>query len=510
MLLRSATIAIAFLATSTASAQRAAGARDNATLRSFARAKALLDSAVAVHGGEQKIRAVQDLSVRMRGRRWMTYQSTTLGPPWNAERTEVDMVMDFRNSRFYRRGVSRYPADFHFEGVNVLSPQGNFFYDPTRPNMGDAVIKFRGGASVATHPARREIPPLMLVNALDRAGSLRYDGEMTLGGRRTHLLSYAEQDGLLSTILLDALTKRVSGLEWLRDDPVEGDQVVRFVWPAYATTGELLLPSSVQEWRNATLTRDDTLTYSINTSPGDAQFAAPASGYATLESAAASGAEAEAVRKLAENIYLLQALPGGNRVLFAVFKDYVVVFEAPTPQNAATAAMEAIRRTAPGKPVRYVTFSHHHDDHGGGLRPYITEGVTIVTTPANERFVRDVARARHTIRPDALSAAPKAPIIEIMRGKRTFTDGDLTMELIDVGPTSHVDEMLVAWFPKEKLLFQGDMLILPDRGEPGRANALTRDLSAAIARLGLDVQTIAGVHGPVGTIGDLRKAMSRP
>ena len=38
--------------------------------------------------------------------------------------------------------------------------------------------------------------------------------------------------------------------------------------------------------------------------------------------------------------------------------------------------LDAVRRTVPGKPVRYVAFSHHHDDHGGGLRPYIAEGIS--------------------------------------------------------------------------------------------------------------------------------------
>src|SRR6185503_1763964 len=98
-------------------------------------------------------------------------------------------------------------------------------------------------------------------------------------------------------------------------------------------------------------------------------------------------AEREPVRKLAENVYLLQTLPGGNRVMFVAFSDYVLVFEAPLPQFAATAVMDAVKKTVPGKPIRYVAFSHHHDDHAGGLRPYIAEGITIVTTPTNKKFV---------------------------------------------------------------------------------------------------------------------------
>jgi alkyl sulfatase BDS1-like metallo-beta-lactamase superfamily hydrolase len=52
--------------------------------------------------------------------------------------------------------------------------------------------------------------------------------------------------------------------------------------------------------------------------------------------------------------------------MFVAFRDYVLVLEAPTPQFAADSVLEAVKRTVPGKPVRYVAFSHHHDDHGAG------------------------------------------------------------------------------------------------------------------------------------------------
>ena len=74
---------------------------------------------------------------------------------------------------------------------------------------------------------------------------------------------------------------------------------------------------------------------------------------------------------------------------------------------------------------------------------------------------------------------------------------------------SHVDEIVMAYLPKEKLIFQGDLLILPDRGQPNPANTLTAEFAKAIERLSLDVQTIAGVHGRVGTIADLRSAVSK-
>jgi len=476
-------------------------------LASAARGLALIDSAIAAHGGMDRLRTVEDLTIRYRGRRWMAYQSTSLARPWVTQPTFADIVIDLKNNRMLQHRETRYPADFNFASKQITTAQRSWFWDPTRAGLNDVVVQFQGG-QVATNPARRELPAFEFLEVRGRAESVRWVGEQTVNGQRLQGVSYAQPNGVY-TLWVDAATKRLARLDWLRDDAVDGDQLASYEYTGYRVEKGIPVPTRLIERRNGDLVRDDTLTYAFDTKPADSLFVAPTTGYGQSEDFRPTGVEAEPVRKLAENVWLLQQLPGGNRVMFVAFRDHVLVFEAPTPQGAATAVLDAVRRTVPGKPVRYVTFSHHHDDHGGGLRPYIAEGITIVTTPKNRPFVEHVANAKHVLRPDVLSRTPRAPVVETFTKKRVFTDGEMTVELHDIGPTSHVDEIVMAYLPKEKLLFQGDLLILPMRGEPGPANALTAEFAKAIDRLGLDVQTIAGVHGPVGTIADLRTAVSR-
>jgi glyoxylase-like metal-dependent hydrolase (beta-lactamase superfamily II) len=498
---------LTFLAAALLASPSSAVAQPSA-LESATRALALIDSSIVAHGGAARLRAIEDVSIRFRGTRQMAYQSETLTRPWTTQPTEVDLVIDFRNNRIMRHGINRYPRDFAFDGTVVTTPQGSFYYDPSRAGLGDAFVRFPGGP-VATHQARRELPALQILLLRDHAESLRWLGSRGEGGARLTGVSYAEPDGAVYELWLDAATKRLIRLEWLRDDPVDGDQLASYTYSGYRVEKGIPVPSRLVECRNGELVRDDSLAIAIDTRPADALFAPPASGYTEIRNPQPGGAAAEPVKKLADNVWLLQQLPGGNRVMFVAFRDYVLVFETPTPQEAATAVLEAVRRTVPGKPVRYAAFTHHHDDHGGGLRPYIAEGVTIVTTPSNRAFVEHVAKTKHTLRPDALSTAPRAPVVETFTGKRVFTDGEMAVELHDIGPTSHVDEIVMAWLPREKLVFQGDLLILPDRGEPGPANSLTVEFARAIDSLGLDVQTIAGVHGRVGTIAELRAAVAR-
>jgi glyoxylase-like metal-dependent hydrolase (beta-lactamase superfamily II) len=480
----------------------------NSGLESAARALALVDSAIVAYGGADRLRAVEDLTIRYRGRRWMAYQSTSFARPWVTQPTLVDVVIDLKNNRLMQHRVTRYPVDFAFTSTQITTPQQSWFWDATRAGFGDAVTKFPG-APVANHQLRRELPAFELLEVRNRPESVRWVGEGTVGGRRLQGVSYAQPNGAVYTLWLDAATRRLTRLEWLRDDAVDGDQVASYEYSGYRVENGIPVPTRLVERRNGELIRDDTLSYTFDSRPAETLFVAPSIGFTETADFRPPGVESEPVRKLAENVWLLQQLPGGNRVMFVAFRDHVLVFETPTPQGAANAVLDAVRRTVPGKPVRYATFSHHHDDHGGGLRPYIAEGVTVVTTPKARTFVEHVAKATHTLRPDALSRNPRAPVIETFTKKRVFTDGEMTVELHDIGPTSHVDEIVMAYLPNAKLIFQGDLLILPNRGQPAPANTLTVEFAKAIERLGLDVQTIAGVHGRVGTIADLREALSK-
>jgi glyoxylase-like metal-dependent hydrolase (beta-lactamase superfamily II) len=476
-------------------------------MRSATRGLAVLDSAIVANGGLTRLRAIEDLTVRYRGRRWMAYQSVSASPPWTTQPTVQDLVVDIKNNRVYRFSETRYPADFLFTSAQIITGPNALFFDPTRAGFGDAISRATGSSQVATLGPRRELPALELLQARDRSESVRWVGERTDGGRRLQGVSYAQPNGAVYTLWIDAGSKRLARMEWLRDDPVDGDQLASYDYSGYRMENTIPVPTRLVERRNGELVRDDTLSITIDTHPADSIFAAPKTGF--VEGTPITGPESEAVRKLADNVWLLQQLPGGNRVLFVAFRDHVLVFEAPTPQAAATTVLDAVKRTVPDKPVRYVTFSHPHDDHGGGLRPYIAAGITIVTTPRNRRFIETVASARHVMRPDVLSTSPKAPVIETFTKKRVFTDGDMTVELHDIGPTSHSDEIVMAYFPKQRLVFQGDLLILPPRGEPSPANTLTAEFAQAIDRLGLQVDVIAGVHGRVGTMDDLRDAVAR-
>jgi glyoxylase-like metal-dependent hydrolase (beta-lactamase superfamily II) len=210
-------------------------------------------------------------------------------------------------------------------------------------------------------------------------------------------------------------------------------------------------------------------------------------------------------QKVADGVYYLT---GGSHHSVAVeFKDYVVVIEAPQTDERAIAVFDAVKKTIPGKPIRYVVNSHNHFDHLGGIRAAMAEGYTIVTQATNKLYYERIAAMPHTVSPDRLAKSPKKPVIESVTDKRVFTDDTNTLELYRLS-TDHNDAMLVAYLPKAKILVEADLWNPPAANAPPAAavNPVNVQLVDGIKKLNLDVQQVAGLHGRMATIQELRTA----
>ena len=83
---------------------------------------------------------------------------------------------------------------------------------------------------------------------------------------------------------------------------------------------------------------------------------------------------------------------------------------------------------------------------------------------------------------------------EVVRENYVLTDGERMMQLSYVHPLSHVEGMLVAYLPDQKILIEADLFnsFEPSEGEASDAN---QSLYNHVQRLGLDVETIVPIHG---------------
>ena len=95
--------------------------------------------------------------------------------------------------------------------------------------------------------------------------------------------------------------------------------------------------------------------------------------------------------------------------------------------------------------------------------------------------------------------------LEFVDNRMTLSDGKRTVELYDIGPTPHVEHLLVAYLPKEKILFEADHFPQPRTGPLPPAVPATMAFAAALARLNLDVDRIVGAHSSrIGNLAELQ------
>ena len=183
--------------------------------------------------------------------------------------------------------------------------------------------------------------------------------------------------------------------------------------------------------------------------PGHQREAERAGGHDARARRRAHAPQAPPVRvesqQLANGVWLLGG--GTHNSLLVEFKDYVAVVDAPNNEARSLAVIAEAARLVPGKPIQYVINTHHHFDHAGGLRTYLSQGTTIVTHETNKQYYLDILfhPAPRTLQPDRMALynpmywiSRRPPPIETVAGeprstaKYVVTDGERILEIIKI------------------------------------------------------------------------------
>lgn len=482
----------------------AAALRADSSDRSYQEARKILEDGITAMGGLGALQGVKDVSRVGSGVGYNQGQSRKPDAPLTTRSIELNTFQDFTGRRSYAETMTVPVGALPTKNRAILSGDSGFGVNLVTKVMTPSLP----GAVTAAKTSMRRDPATLLLTALGRAETLRSLGEETIDGRTLRVVTFSDSDGAQIGLYFDAATGLLSRFDTLADNAVLGDAMTENALSDYREvavgTGKVRLPGRVVTKVAGEVTQD--VKYSVievNAGPKQDLFESPKD---AQEVSPVPPGQGVAITPLGEGAYF--AGGGSHHSLFVAFKDHVVVIEAPQNEERSLAVMAKVAETVPGKPIRYVVPTHYHFDHSGGLRTYIARGVTIVTTPGNQAFIERLAAAPHTIRPDSLSREPRKPIIETFTGKKVFDDGSRTLELHDIGPNPHVAEAVIAYLPKEKVVFESDLLTIPVQGPFPPAGPALVDFADKIRKLGLVVETIAPGHGRIGNMHDLRAALA--
>jgi len=244
-------------------------------------------------------------------------------------------------------------------------------------------------------------------------------------------------------------------------------------------------------------------------------------------------------QKLADGVWLLGG--GSHNSVLVEFKDFVVVVEAPQNEARSLAVIEEASRLVPNKLIKYVVNTHHHFDHAGGLRTYLSQGTTVITHESNKQYYLDIMfyPAPRELQPDRMALfspmymisrrpAPIETVASFAGGpgggaaKYAVTDGERILEILHVqdmayeledpslAQGNHSADMLIAYLPKEKILINADLYSPPVLGAPAPApTAGMRTLYQNMRKQKLDVARHVPIHGRPGTNDEFLKIVGQ-
>lgn len=332
-----------------------------------------------------------------------------------------------------------------------------FFFTETRRMFADFGNKSASAVPVTFPSADRDqdarrIPHMLLLEALANASTLQYLGTRNFENKEHDVISVLLVNTKIPVSLyFDKRTHLLTKYEYSTDFPALGLSTIEYIFSGYRELHRLnWFPASHNIRINGKIWRslrfDQIL---VDSAEADAMLELPPEleGFITPPGT---------VKEISKGVYFVYGV-SGFQPMFIEFKDFVVAVEAPanhpsveeTPLetigniNEVTDEFIAkIKQTIKNKPIKYVVITHCHSDHMGGLRAFVPEGATVLTTPGNKAFYENFAPGLK---------------VETFENKRVITDGERTVELIDVGANPHTAENIVVYLPREKFMFQGDL-----------------------------------------------------
>jgi glyoxylase-like metal-dependent hydrolase (beta-lactamase superfamily II) len=312
------------------------------------------------------------------------------------------------------------------------------------------------------------------------------------------LVDVRTADGVTFTLAIDGGTKLPARVISTSDNTNLGDVVIETTFADYQDVGGVQLPARITTKTDDVTTADIRVTkQAVDGDVGD--LAAP-SAAASAAAMAGPPPATVTVEELAPRVWLLAGQ--SHHSVLVEFDDHLTLIEAPQNETRALAVIAKARELRPNKPLTQLVVSHHHFDHSGGVRAAMSEGLTVIAHENATEYLEEAGKRPHTTVPDALVKNAKPVNVEGVDGERVLMDKTMTVNLYTIDGSPHADTLLMAYFPRERLLVEADVFT------PGAAVApYAPNLLENVRKRNLRVDRIVPLHGKVVPFSELVKVV---
>jgi glyoxylase-like metal-dependent hydrolase (beta-lactamase superfamily II) len=442
----------------------------------------VVNDAAAALGGRDRILAVKTLVIEGEGTNGnlgqdMTPEATTQA--FNV--TGYRLAIDVANGR-WRIDQTRTPNFTYFQGQEAQKQTLGIDRDVAYNVAANGTATRLSNAAAKDRKTSTYHHPLTIVRAaLDPAAKLA--NARSFGNQRTVDITTA--DGLTFTLAIDGATALPTSVVSMADNTNLGDIAQETSFADYHDVNGVKLPSrmttKIDTWQTGQLR------VTKQTIDGDIGDVAAPSGAASTAAFAVTPATVTA-EPVARGVWLLAGQ--SHHSVLVEFSDHLLLIEAPQNDTRTLAVIAKARELVPGKPLTAVVNTHHHFDHSGGIRAAVSEGLGVITQKGNAAFFKQAVGRAHTIVPDALTNNPKPLKLETVDEEMVLKDKTMTVNLYHIAGSPHADTLLMAYFPRERVLVEADVYSPAAAVHPYAANLLEN-----VRKRNLRVDRIVPLHG---------------
>jgi len=459
-------------------------------------ARDLIIRAIQAMGGDEKLRAVNSLTIEGIGHEYAVEQSERPEGPYIVAYEQMIETRDLAANRLRRTIEMRQLQTPQWFGINLIVANGIAVYERNGRFIPRGVSEVREAEiTLALAPER------LFFTALS-APDLRQARNTLMEGVLHNVIKFTWR-GIPVIVYLNSFTKLPTAVETTIAAP---DNIFWSVWGDYSTRtvysnwtlepGGIHYPHQSDVTRNSYTLKSFTVTNLKINVPVDAnqfeisddakkQFAA---GQYNAEEMPLGNPKNPAV-ELAPGII---NIPGNWGVTLVRQNDGVVIIEAPISSGYSAKVIAETKRRFPDVPVKAVVTTSDAFPHVGGLREYAASGIPIYALDLNLPLLERILTAPRKSFPDKLESNRRKPIFKVVVNKVTVGNGSNRVEIYPVR-TETGERMLMVYFPEQRLLYASDLVQKLPNGSFFAPQYLS-EIMSAVEREKFTVDNVFAMH----------------
>jgi len=449
-------------------------------LKSVNKAGEVIDAAIEAHGGTENISNLKTLVRKSEFTNFATGQSRKPGPPYDQNETWSFNAIDLENDIFVARNKGE-GGGYVFKQGTIINGENSWQMDyraGTAAPIAEPDFKTQSG------PFVRVTPVLLMRQLQTRRNTSNWLGEVEVDGHMQDVITLVMEVGPALALYVDRETHMLTRME--RVLPPFGQVEYRFL--DYTMIDGIAFNQKFQLYVNG----DENLIIDIKETSVNASLDDYLKVPGDLEQVAAVTPDPLSTQEIDEGVFLIGG--NGTYALFVEMEDHVVAIGGT---QTVPASITEMRKEIADKPIKYGVLTHHHSDHVPGAAAYAEEGATIITFKENREVVLK-------------AAGDDQAKLEFVEDRMTLTDGNKTIELYNIGPTPHAENILIAYLPDEGIIFEADHFPQPRNGAIPPAVPATVAFAKRLNELELDYNKLIGAHSSrVASPEDVKTALGR-